>query len=70
MRFGIVDRKSVLEKALGKTVTPDNITRTLAPYRCELHFPVLHLHQAQVGHAGKDPRGKLFRNDRQLSCRS
>src|ERR1700687_4893899 len=45
-RLGIVDGKSVLEEALGQPVTPDNVTRALAAHGSELHFPVLHLHQA------------------------
>jgi len=44
VRFGIVNGKSVFEKALGETVTTDNVARSLATYGRELHFPVLHLH--------------------------
>jgi hypothetical protein len=42
--LGIVDRKSVLEQALGQAVTPDNVACALAARERELHFPVLHLH--------------------------
>ena len=44
MRLGFVDGKSVFEKALGETVTADNVARALATYGCELYSPVLHLH--------------------------
>ena len=42
--LGIVDRKSVLEQALGQAVTPDNVACALAAHERELHFPVLHLY--------------------------
>ncbi len=43
MRLGILNGKSVLEKALGQAVTADDVARALAAYRREKHFPVLHL---------------------------
>ena len=51
MRLGFVDGKSVLEKALGQAVTAHNVARPPAADGRELHFPILHLHQVQIGHA-------------------
>jgi len=51
MGLGFVDGKSVLEKALGQAVTAHNVARPLAADGRELHFPILHLHQVQIGHA-------------------
>src|SRR6266852_6986870 len=59
MRLGFVDGKSVLEEALGQAVTADHVARALAAHGLELHFPVFHLHQAQIGHARKNSRGGL-----------
>src|ERR1700687_2599413 len=64
-RLGIVDGKGVLEEALGQAVTPDNVARALAAHGSELHFPVLHSHQAQIGHARKNSRGGLVGYHRQ-----
>src|SRR5229473_7479611 len=69
VRLGIVNGKSVLEEALGQAVTAHDVAGTLAAHGCKLHFPVLHLHQAQIGHARKNPRGGLVAYDRQLSRR-
>src|SRR6266852_1570390 len=63
--LGIFDGKSVLEEAFGQAVTADHVARALAAYGRELHFPVLHLHQAQIGHARKNSRGRLAAHHRQ-----
>jgi len=47
-------------------VTADNVARALAAHGRELHFPVLHLHQAQLGHARKHSRGGLFACGQQI----
>src|SRR5437899_2751380 len=70
MRLGIIDGKSVFKKALGETVTTNNVARPLATYGRELHFPVLHLHQAKIGHARQNPRGWFIGHDRKLPCRA
>jgi hypothetical protein len=44
MSFGIVDGKSVFEKALGQAMTADHVSCALAADGCELHFPILHFH--------------------------
>src|SRR2546422_839849 len=51
MGLGFVDGKSVLEEALGQTVTSGHVARPLAAHGRELHLTVLHLHQAQIRHA-------------------
>src|SRR5712692_9908613 len=66
MRLGFVDGKCVLEEALGQAVTADHVARALAAHGRELHLPVLHLHQAQIGHARKNSRSGLLRDNRKL----
>src|SRR4029077_20741374 len=65
LRFGILNGKSVLEEPFSQAVTADHVARALAAHGSELHFPVLHLHQAQIGHARKHSRGRLLAYHRQ-----
>lgn len=41
VRFGIVNRKSVLEKSLRKAMPPDDIARALASHGGELRLAIL-----------------------------
>src|SRR5881296_1588150 len=46
VRFGFVDGESVFEKALGQAMAADDVARSLAAHGRELHFAILHGHQA------------------------
>ena len=60
MRFGVVDGKSVLEEALGEAVAADDVACAPAAHGRELHFSILHFHEAEIGHARKNPRGRFI----------
>jgi hypothetical protein len=64
VRFGIFDGKSVFEEALGQAVTAHDVARTLATHGRELHFPVSHRHQMQIGHTRENTHGRLIGGNR------
>src|SRR5205085_2880860 len=67
LRFGLVDRKSVLEQALRQTMAAHHIARALAPCRSELCFSILQRDQMQVRHARKNARGRFLGHGREFS---
>ena len=57
--FGVVHREGVFEEAFGEAVAADYIAGAECPRWRKRNVTVLRLHELQVGHAGKDARGRF-----------
>src|ERR1700692_2059112 len=69
-RFGIFNRKRILEQALRKTMTPHHVTRPLAARRRQINFAVAQRDQMQIGHAAQNARSRLIGQQRKMPGRS